>query len=574
MTAPEQRIDCGGGVSLIRGRSMLTRDGVRLVSDHYFPAQGGPHPVLLMRQPYGRDIASTVVYAHPVWFAAHGYHVIIQDVRGRGDSEGDFYPFRHEAEDGFDAVQWAVTLPESTGRVGMYGFSYQGLTQLLAAALQPPALRAIAPAMTVGDLYHGWFYHGGMFRLAGGIGWGTQMLRGDATRLGMEAARTYLERLWSNLGAAYVQAPYAGIAALSQPGLPTYYRDWIKHDAPGSYWSAQDISTRYEAITVPALHVAGLYDMFAQGSLDCLEALQQRAGTSEARANQYLVLGPWQHIPWSRQIGEQDLGAAAVLNTDELLLRWFNHWLKDDASFAAEPKVRYFSLGRNAWDSATAWPPAHRAWAMYLDSDGKANSCHGDGRLLNAVPDGGRRRDVVVVDPEVPVMAAGGAGAAPGPFRQNRLEAGNNVLVYRSAPLPGPVEVCGNPEVSLFVSASQPECDVVVKLTRIDVNDQAWNLCLGAARAARHFADAALEADSPREWKIRLEATACSFAAGERIGLEIAGTAFPLLDRSANRPGVAARDAGPANWQRVTLQIVHDADHLSCLVLPVTKEQP
>ncbi len=130
------------------------------------PPQPGPHPTLLMRQPYGRDIASTVVYAHPVWFARHGYNVVIQDVRGRGDSEGEFYPFRHEGRDGAETIAWLRTRPESNGRIGMYGFSYQGMTQLLAAAEQPEGLHCIAPGMTAYDLYHGWFYHHGALRFA------------------------------------------------------------------------------------------------------------------------------------------------------------------------------------------------------------------------------------------------------------------------------------------------------------------------------------------------------------------------------------------------------------------------
>ena len=161
----------------------------------------GPHPTLLMRQPYGRDIASTVVYAHPVWFARHGYNVVIQDVRGRGDSEGEFYPFRNEARDGAETIAWLRTRPESNGRIGMYGFSYQGMTQLLAAAEQPEGLVCIAPGMTACDLYHGWFYHHGALRLASTLGWGLQMLKADARRMRLREASDRLEQAWANLAA-------------------------------------------------------------------------------------------------------------------------------------------------------------------------------------------------------------------------------------------------------------------------------------------------------------------------------------------------------------------------------------
>src|SRR6201996_7228995 len=173
-------IDCGNGVRLERCVSFQLSDGVRLVSDHYYPAGDGSWPTLLMRQPYGRDIASTVVYAHPIWFARQGYNVVIQDVRGRGDSEGEFYPFRNEGKDGADTIQWLRTRPESNGRIGMYGFSYQGMTQFLAAAEQPEGLVCIAPGMAAHDLYHGWFYNNGALRLASSLGWGLQLLKADA----------------------------------------------------------------------------------------------------------------------------------------------------------------------------------------------------------------------------------------------------------------------------------------------------------------------------------------------------------------------------------------------------------
>ncbi|HSM82762.1 MAG TPA: CocE/NonD family hydrolase, partial [Nodosilinea sp.] len=134
---------------------------IDLVADVYYPVGAGPFPVLLMRQPYGRAIASTVVYAHPRWYASHGYIVVIQDVRGRGSSGGEFDLFRHEAADGLATVQWAAQLPQSSGAVGMYGFSYQGMTQLYAAAQQPPALKALAPAMVGYDLYADWAYENG-----------------------------------------------------------------------------------------------------------------------------------------------------------------------------------------------------------------------------------------------------------------------------------------------------------------------------------------------------------------------------------------------------------------------------
>ena len=226
-------------------------DGVELVSDHYYPSQSGPHPTLLMRQPYGRDIASTVVYAHPIWFARHGYNVVIQDVRGRGDSEGEFYPFRHEARDGAETIAWLRARPESNGRIGMYGFSYQGVTQLLAAAEQPEGLLCIAPGMAACDLYHGWFYQNGALRLASTLGWGLQMLKADARRLKLREASDRLEQAWANLAAQTSVLPFRDHPALCGEGLPKYVLDWFEHDQPGEYWASLDVSRKLDASAFP-----------------------------------------------------------------------------------------------------------------------------------------------------------------------------------------------------------------------------------------------------------------------------------------------------------------------------------
>lgn len=366
-------VDCGSGVRLERGAVCTLRDGVALVSDHYYPAGDGPWPTLLMRQPYGRDIASTVVYAHPVWFARHGYHVVIQDVRGRGGSGGDFYPFRSEGRDGAETIAWLRGHSACNGRIGMYGFSYQGATQLLAAAEQPEGLVCIAPHMTAADLYHGWFYHQGALRLGATLGWGVQMLREDARRRGLRAASDKLEVTWANIRNQTAQVPCADHPAITDSALPNYLRDWLAHRESGPYWSEQDISTRFDRITVPALHIAGWFDTYCQGSIAGYLSLRQHAGTAFARDNQYLLAGPWIHIPWGDRVGDLALGEAANLNTDEVLLRWLDHWLKQTGEFSSEPRVRYFSLGPNDWRSAEEWPAS--AWhALYLHSGGNSTS--------------------------------------------------------------------------------------------------------------------------------------------------------------------------------------------------------
>jgi uncharacterized protein len=559
-------VDCGNGVRLDRGVRSTLSDGVNLVSDHYYPAGEGPWSTLLVRQPYGRDIASTVVYAHPIWFARNGFHVVVQDVRGRGESEGDFYPFRNEGRDGAETIAWLRAHTACNGRIGMYGFSYQGATQLLAAAEQPEGLQCIAPHMTAADLYHGWFYHQGALRLNSALGWGIQMLREDSRRKGLRETSEKLEAAWASIRTQATHVPYAEHPAITDPALPSYVRDWFAHREPGEYWAAQDISTRIDRIQVPALHIAGWYDTYLEGSIAGYLALRKGAGTEFAREHQYLFVGPWVHIPWGDRVGDANLGEAANLNTDEILLRWFNHWLKDTSEFGMDARVRYFRLGINNWRGAHDWN--EESFTLYLHSEGKANSREGDGRLSQNTPDSEEPRDVFVYDPEVPVIAPGGPQALSGPFDQAALEMGNNLLVYTSEPVQQPTEVFGQPRVGLYAATSAAYADLVAKLVRVTTNGRAEFLCIGIARSSWLFRETGYTADQVHAWEFTLEPTAFVLAPGEMLRLEIASSAFPLYDRNPSTE-VPPQRADNWNWARSTQQILHSAEHPSVLHLPV-----
>jgi len=568
--SPAQWVDCGESVRLERGVRARMRDGVELVSDHYYPTQPGPFPTLLMRQPYGRDIASTVVYAHPVWFARHGYNVVIQDVRGRGDSDGEFYPFRNEGTDGADTIAWLRTRPESNGRVGMYGFSYQGMTQLLAAVEQPEGLQCISPGMTACDLYNGWFYQGGVLRLASTLGWGLQLLKEDARRKKLREASDRLEHAWAQLASQTSALPIRAHPALHGEGLPRYVLDWFDHDTPDAYWSALDVSHRLERINIPALHISGWYDMFLRGSVDGFLALRKSAGTEFARRNQYLLAGPWVHIPWGDRIGSADFGLDALIDTDEFLLRWFDHWLRDSGSFADEPCIRHFVLGENRWRETETFPSgADRA--LFLHSEGKANSRKGNGTLSASTPSMDEPCDIFVHDPEVPVIAPGGPAAASGPYDQAALEMGNNLLVYSTEPLEKSLWIFGKPRVVLYGATSLKNADFAAKLVRVRPNGAAEFICIGVARSAYFFAETKYAEDKIHRWEFYLEPTSCRFESGDRIRLEIAGSAFPLLDRNSGGD-VPSCEATSWNWRRSTHSVFHSEERASALYLPVNEE--
>jgi putative CocE/NonD family hydrolase len=555
-----QRIDVGDGVTLERSVPCRLSDGTTLVSDHYYPRNPGPSPTLLMRQPYGRDIASTVVYAHPAWFARHGYNVVIQDVRGRGGSSGHFYPFRNEAADGAETIAWLRTRPESNGRIGMYGFSYQGATQLLAASRRPPGLQCIAPAMTAADLYHGWFYHHGALRLASSLGWGLQMLKEDARRLGLTEASNKLEAAWSNMAAQPQHKPYADNPAITDPELPSYVRDWLAHHQPDSFWSDLDISQLADQIAIPALHTSGWFDTYLEGSIAGFELLRSH---SSAREHQYLLAGPWVHIPWGDRVGDMALGPNALLDTDTLLLRWFDHWLRDANTFAGEPRVRHFALGLNRWlaaDTVTG-PTTH---TLHLHSLGNANSRKGNG-TLTPTPAAQEPPDIFSYDPEVAVLST------PPATDQSALELGNNLLVYTAEPLTAPLHIFGRPSVTLHATTSAPNADLTAKLVRLTPQGRAEQVCIGIARSTHLFPDT-YQPDTPHAWHFTLEPTSIVFAPGDSIRLEVAASAFPLYDRNPSN-ATPPSQMSQFNWQRSTHILHHDQYHPSTLHLPTIEVQ-
>jgi len=424
--------------------------------------------------------------------------------------------------------------------------------------------------MTAVDLYHGWFYHHGALRLSSSLGWGIQMLREDARRLGLREASDRLEAAWANVRAQALHVPYGQHAAIADPALPCYVRDWFTYREAGEYWSEQDVSARLDKICVPAMHVAGWYDTYLEGSIAGYLALRKHAGSEFARRNQYLVAGPWVHIPWGDRVGDAQLGEAANLNTDALLLKWFDHWLKDADTFSDEPRVRHFALGANAWRSAGEWP-ADAEFPLYLHSRGNANSRKGDGVLTGVTPGVEEPRDVFVYDPEVPVTAPGGVQALSGPFDQAALELGNNLLVYASDAVADETAIFGQPRIVLYAATSAAHADFTAKLVRVTKSGRAEFVSIGIARSSWMFRETGYAADEIHAWEFTLEPVSFVLAKGDRLRLEIASSAFPLYDRNPSTD-VPAQLADNWNWGRSTQQVLHTEAFPSALYLPVKGE--
>ena len=268
-------------------------------------------------------------------------------------------------------------------------------------------------------------------------------------------------------------------------------------------------------------------------------------------------------------MGDANLGEAATLKTDDILLRWFNHWLKDSGEYAIEARIRYFRLGINNWRGTHDWVEANHP--LYLHSAGNANGRTGDGTLSVTAADEEESRDVFVYDPEVPVIAPGGPHALPGQFDQAALEMGNNLLVYSSAPVARETEIFGQPRINLYAITSATHSDFTAKLVRVNQSGRAEFLCIGIARSSWLFRESGYAPDQVHCWEFTLEPIAFVLSPGDRLRLEIASSAFPLYDRNPSR-AVSPELADQWNWGRSTQQVLHTADNPSSILLPVKGE--
>lgn len=468
------------GLDVVRraGVTMRTRDGVALVADLWHPRDAGPWPALLVRTAYGRAVASGVTAPHPAVLARAGYLVVSQDVRGRGDSGGGFDPFVHEADDGEDAIAWIATLDECDGRVGMYGFSYQGTVQLLAAARRPRALRAIAPAMCSSDPADGFLHAGGIFRLGFAVSWATQ-LGGAGGFFGDTLPHVLAQR-----------------CAAGRVSSWAFWDAWEE----GRCGPAADVA----AIDVPALFTIGWYDSFAGAGARDIASF-----TAPAR----MLGAPWWHLPWSPD---------ANVATDAHLA-FFDEHVAGRAPTSPPASVRSLPVGGD-WVALRSWPPPGVRRRFGIAGSGRAASRWGDGRLVDGAGSG--PPDIAVHQPFVPVPAVGGAYAPAlgivGAADQGAVQDRTDVLCYTSAPFPDGIELAGSPSAWLDVTSDAPTVDTCATLCTVDPDGTAHNLTSGAARAGNGR-------------RVQFGPVHALVPAGYRLRVAVAASAYPELapNRSA-----------------------------------------
>lgn len=555
-------------VTVERNVPAKMRDGVTLRADIFRPRADGKFPVLLVRTPYDKQGSM----GFGLKAAAHGYVVIAQDVRGRFESEGEWYPFKNESQDGYDTVEWAAALPYSNGKVGMFGGSYVGATQFLAAIARPPHLEGICPIVTASNYHDGWTYQGGAFEQWFNESW--------STGLAMNTMRRRVEKSGDALGGTKV-LPLRAYPILQVPeteDLAPYFRDWLAHPNFDAYWKQWSIEDHYSQIQVPVLNVAAWYDIFLGGSLKNYVRLKTEAGTEAARKGQRLAVSVGGHAsgPDPKKVGAVEFGDKLPSDGDEAMLRWYDWLLKGEANGVENEKpVKIFVMGKNEWREEDDWPLARaKSTRYYLHAATSANGLSGNGILSTAAP-AEEKPDQYVYDPSDAVPTIGGplcCGALPtgiGPQDQRPAEARSDVLVYTTPAFAKDTEVTGPVSLDLHVSSSAVDTDFTGMLVDVWPNGFAQSLTSGILRLRYRNSQEKPELANPGETyhiTVDLWATSNVFLAGHKLRLEVSSSNFPRFDRNLNTGEEQARSV---RMVKATNVIYHDKAHPSALIVPL-----
>ena len=556
------------------------RDGVWLATDLYRNADGSAAPVLVMRLPYDKE---RFVSPETMTLVQAGFHVVIQDSRGRFASQGEFHASVQEINDGVDCYTWVAQQSWCDGRIGTLGGSYVGQVQWLASPQMPDAVQAMAVLLAPVDHYSDIAYRGGVLNLGSMLFWCSMMALGEQGRriaagVATPAALQAQAMAAGNLANLYNELPLAGMAHLQ--GISPHFFDWISHPAYDDFWHKID-ARNFAQIDKPVLHIGGWYDIFLNGSLQGYIGMRRNAKSAEARSRQKLVVGPWSHgTNWTSSYHEMEYGMHAsgeAVNLTGLQLRWHERWVKGIPNgIDKDPPVRIFVMGINQWRDEADWPlPDTRYTPYYLHSNGHANTLHGDGTLSPVAP-GKEAPDQFVYNPLDPVPSIGGANLMPfastiGPRDQRQVETREDVLVFTTPVLTQHVEVTGPVIAQLYVSSSAPDTDITCKLVDVHPDGRAMLLTDGILRLRyRHsFTEPTLlQPDEIVPVAIDLWGISNVFLAGHRIRVEVSSSCFPKFARNSNTGGNVAMESRE-QYQVAVNRIYHDADHPSHLLLPL-----
>ena len=568
-----------------KNQEITMRDGTILRANITRPDVDGKFPVLLERTPYNKEGGSENGVGSPEFFAQRGYVVIIQDVRGRFASDGDFYPFRDDGagvnRDGYDTIEWAAVQPWSDGNVGTIGGSYSGATQYRNALSRPPHLRAMFIRESSADYYQEWVYRSGAFELAFNMAWAHGVTLTNLTHLAegkeFDQQKGRLERVKEEIDDWYARLPLYPCPFLE--GLSDWYNDWLRHPTDDGYWDTFNMDKFHDQVETPMYHQGGWFDIFLAGTFKHYMGIKQRGRTEKARQSQKLIVGPWVHGPGNintQFAGEFDFGVDAAKDFNEMRLPWFDYWLKGiDTGIMDVPPVRIFVMGRNEWRDESDWPLPDTQYTNYYLHGGQSDSIESlnDGTLSPKPPKGSDNPDSFVYDPLQPVPTQGGntLNIPNGVYNQREVE--QQCLTFTSEPLSEELEVTGPVKAVIYGLSSAPDTDWVVRLTDVHPDGYSRLLCDGILRARYRNSfehPELLEVGKVYRYEIDMWATSNVFLAGHRVRVSVTSSCFPRFDRNLNTGGSIHNEA---TGQVAINTVMHDEMRPSHIVLPVIKRK-
>ncbi|MEX2586023.1 MAG: CocE/NonD family hydrolase [Balneolaceae bacterium] len=561
-------------VRVLRHQPVPMRDGTILYADVYLPAEPGEYPTIVTRTPYG--VQRPGRHERYIKFAQQGYAKVAQDTRGAFESEGEWEPFRTEAEDGHDTIEWAASQPWSNGKVVSSGGSYLGHNQWAAASQKPPSLVAAFPAVASTNIYSNWITMGGAFRLAFNYGWGVVRMPSGIMLPQTLHTADYIPELnrYENI---LRTLPLREMDLLSGEQPVQHWRDWIDNESYNDYWQEFSDEERFGQVTVPTYSHGGWFDVFIQGTINGYIGMRNHGGSRKAREGARLRIGPWEHGQ-SRTAGEFDFGEEAYINKIEDEIRFFDYHLKGiDNGFSEEKPVQLFYMGINKWRGEDDFPvPGTEYRNVYLESNGNANSLRGDGLLTFSQP-GEQGIDSYRYDPANPVPTLGGnnccgAPTISGPRDQRPLERRDDVLVYTSDYLEEELTIAGPVRMVLHAATDGPDTDWMIKLSDVHPDGTSFPIAEGILRARFHEGLDEVNLLTPGEayeFEIDMTGTANVFQPGHRIRVSITSSNFPQFNRNLN----TGAPLGTGDEIRVANQtIYHGGPSPSHIVLPVVRD--
>ena len=503
------------------------RDGVDLSSDIYGLCKAKKKPAILLRTPYGKT--TDPIVSTGKFFASRGYVFISCDVRGRGDSDGIFEPYRSEGKDGFDAIQWIAKQPWSDGSVATWGASYSGRIQWYTAVLQPPALKAMISVVPPSDPF-----------VEDPTGVASPLNVSWEFLVSGKALQNTKPVDWQKV---YRHLPMREMDLLTGRKIPHWHKR-LDHQKIDSYTKDISYQDKFDRVKVPVLHVSGWYDDEQIGTPLNFSAMSRHSEVKVAK-NQFMIMGPWGHaVNTSRVIGEFDFGPNALIDLLDVEARWLDFYLKASRKdFPFEKKAKIFIMGSNEWTEINAWPPENASeYKLYLSSNGNANGRFGDGKLQLHKPSYEDGKDTYTYDPEnpVPFIADQNYAQIGGPDDYSSVERRDDVLVYTTDALDEPLTIIGPVKLNLSVSTSATDTDFTAKLLTVLPDLRAIRLCDGIVRMRyRNGMKSAVKTVPGKVYQVSIDMwnTSYRFARGERIRLEVSSSAFPKFARNLNFEG-------------------------------------